>query len=31
MRHGHDPRQAREYALRDLELLATIEKTRPNL
>jgi hypothetical protein len=27
MKHGHDPREAREYPLRDLQLLAEIDAT----
>ena len=31
MQHGHDPREAREYAWRDLELLLTLVTGQPDL
>jgi len=31
MQHGHDPREAREYAWRDLELLLTVTTGTPDL
>lgn len=29
MKHGHDPREVREYPLRDLELLAIVDSGDP--